>query len=147
MEPRMHTPVAYCREVGVRKYDTSNNDPDAEAPLEPRYGMISAAFNEGLRNPESKKGTVDAYNSGCINPQGCVNIDKSCAGPLSKLSPGVSALYDSMQKTHVSPSFEFSPPEYVMGVKHNSINSVTGWSVRPDGKRTWQAGADCKVPR
>jgi hypothetical protein len=139
----VHVPVQYCREVGVRKYDTSNNDPNAGASLEPRYGMISAAFNEGLRNPESKTGTVDAYNSGCINPQACINIDKSCAGPLSKLSPAMDALYTSMEKSHVSPSFEFSPPEYVMGVKHNSINSVTGWGMLSNGKRTWQDGADC----
>ena len=135
-----HEAATTCSEIRFNTFQTldSRTAPavSAAAP-EPRYGEISRAPNLGLRFSQKTAGP-ESFNSGCVNPQGCVSSQGfGCGGPARREPTYMAKLFDEMNAPLVD-GLEHNPPPYTMGVKNGSINSVTGWQTDPGGRPLWQ---------
>ncbi len=141
---RFHESTTTCEKTGVGTFDTRDGrvwPAIADLGGEPRYGMLSADANAGLRMPQARKLSLDAYNSGCVNPHGCVNTEGfGCPGPVAAMGEELTQLYDELNKPAAPGRFEYSPPSYMMGIKSGTANSVTGWDVGADGQMAWKTG-------
>ena len=106
-------------------------------------GSITAAWNLGLRNPQAKLMSTEMYNSGCVNPQGCVNsLGFKCVDqPVVRGGFALNSIYDTLNKPYMPDASEYKPPAYMMGMKNNTINSVTGWRKSGTGEFEWQQSA------
>jgi hypothetical protein len=110
--------------------------------------MITADTNAGLRMPQARPLTLDAYNSGCVNPHACVasaELGFNCSGPVQQQAPMMKMLYNDLNSPFLSTDFEYTPQQYMMGIKFNTVNSVTGWNRDAAGGYVWQEAAT-KVP-
>ncbi len=152
-ESRLHDTTTRCEDAGFRVTDTVDQrvlPPVSYLSGEPTYGMLSVDVNGGLRLPQSRPLTVEAYNTGCVNPHGCVNNEQDgfgCLGPVKKESPFMRALYTELQMPYAPDSFEMQPPpDYVVGTKATGVNSVTGWRVTPEGRYLWEQESTQAVP-
>jgi hypothetical protein len=124
--------------------------PQGDIMNEVERGSITKSWNAGLRNPQAKKLTVDTYNSGCVNPHGCVpgvsgNLSSEepgfrCTGAAQTTGPALSKAYDFLNAPFLSGEYEFLPPKYMQGVKDFGPNSVTGWAHTASGGLLYQSG-------
>lgn len=143
----MYSAETSCEPISFNTYETLDKQMPATAYStgEPSYGMITADVNAGLRLPQARPMNVETYNSGCVNPYGCVSNPQegvACAGPLKEPSPAILSLYSMLNKPFAPNGFEMkSPPAYVVGVKEKGVNSVSGWQVDAAGTWEWQRDA------
>jgi len=145
---RLHEATTKCEAAGFNIYDV--RDQRAFPPItytagEPEYGVITADPNAGLRLAQSRQLTLEGFNSGCVNPQGCVSNAQdgfACAGPVKEQTPFMRALYNDLNGPVAPGNFEYNPPSYVMGVKLDTVNSVTGWEQGTGGRPRWQAAGN-----
>ena len=143
---RLHEATTECAAAGFNVYQTSDtrgSPPISYTAGEPRYGMLSADTNAGLRLPQSRPLNLDAYNSGCVNPQGCVSNPAdgfTCSGPLQKPSMFLESLYQDLNAPFDPAKLEYNPPAYMMGIKNGTANSVTGWAKTATGLAWMGAG-------
>ena len=142
----MHAATTTCNEAGFKMYSTTDGRRLPGITYlsgEPSYGVVSTDVNSQLRLPQARPMTIESFNSGCVNPHGCVSGDGfTCAGPVKSLAPAVRALYAELNSPFAPGSFELKPPpSYVVGVKASGINSVLGWQQGPDGKPIWHRDA------
>ena len=141
--PEAHAVVTQCKQAGFNKYDTMAQG-SGPAILytagEPEYGVLTNDVNAGLRLPQARPLSLEQFNSGCVNPQGCVSQKGyTCPGERKTLSPFMSALYDELQSPVAPDGFDFeTPPAYVTGVKATTVNSVAGWA-RDGSQLVWQS--------
>jgi hypothetical protein len=140
---KAHAVTTTCDAAGFNRYDTTmtgSGPPIQYTAGEPEYGVITNDVNAGLRLPQSRPLNLEEFNSGCVNPQGCVDQKGYvCPGPVKTLSPFMSALYDELQSPVAPHSFdETVPPAYVTGIKETGVNSVAGWA-RDGSQLLWQA--------
>lgn len=140
---RLHESATSCEQTGVGTFDTRDGliwPAVAYMSGEPRYGMLSADANAGMRMPQSRKLSLDAYNSGCLNPHGCVNTEGfKCTGPVASMGEELTELFTELNKSAAPAGFEYNPPSYMMGIKMDTVNSVTGWAVGADGQMAWKS--------
>lgn len=47
-------------------------------------------------------------------------------------------LYDDLNGPFMAGDFEYAPPSYMMGIKLNTVNSVTGWGMGAGGRPVWE---------
>ena len=144
-QPRLHEAQTACTRVGFNVTDSKDTYKHPaifyDAAM-PQYGMVSADPNAGLRMPQSRKLVLESFNSGCVNPHGCVNNDGyECTGPVKQMSPHMAAVYEELNRPFAPNAFEYDPPAYVMGIKNNSVNSVTGWQTADNGEPKWKRDA------
>ena len=145
--PRAHEATTKCEPFGFNTYETVDQRVLPKITYlsgEPAYGMITADTNAGLRMPQSRQFNIDAYNSGCVNPHSCVNSNElgfGCSGPVQQPAPMMKLLYDDLNAPFLSSDFEYKPTQYMMGIKNNTVNSVTGWNRDPAGTFVWEEGA------
>jgi hypothetical protein len=66
------------------------------------------------------------FNSGCLR---------------SSSGAALGALYDELNAPLAPGRFDTLAPAEVAGIKHGTVNSVTGWLVGADGLRAWQRSA------
>ena len=147
---RLHAMETACEHRGFNTYETVDKrvlPSIISTSGEPNYGTITADVNAGLRFPQSRQMNLENFNSGCINPYGCVsNVEEgfACSGPLKEPSPALSTLYKHLNSPYAPNSFEMkNPPEYVVGIKESSVNSVLGWQRKPNDPTVleWHANA------
>lgn len=149
---RAHEAVTKCEPMGFNTYETLDQRASPAITYlsgEPSYGMITADTNAGLRMPQSRPLNLDAYNSGCVNPHTCVSSTElgfGCSGPVQQQAPMMEMLYNDLNSPFLSSEFEYTPKQYVMGIKNNTVNSVSGWNRgKAEGTYVWQESA-VKVP-
>jgi len=156
-EPALHVPSMTCverlQEVGLNTFEQGSADPwppcgsHCDIFSEVNRGAITKGFNIGLNFQQSKPVNVETYNQGCANPWGCVNNDGfSCEGGISRFGPFMESRLKELNKPYDPTKQEYHPPQYMMGVKNGSVNSVTGWDRTPQGAFVWAANAETKVP-
>lgn len=146
--PALHATVTSCQPISYNVYETLDKrslPTVSQSSGEPHYGTITTDVNAGLRLPQARPMNIETFNSGCVNPHGCVsNIAEgfACPGPLKQPSSAISNLYDVLQAPYAPHNFEMKPPPpYVVGIKETSLNSVVGWRANKDGKQEWQTHA------
>ena len=146
---RLHETTSHCDAAGYRIYNTVDERrfPDVTYKSgEPQYGVLAADVNADLSLPQARPLSIESFNSGCLNPQGCVSnaLDGfACPGPVKRLPAAMSALFAELNSPFAPENFEMQPPpSYVVGVKATGINSVLGWQKGPDGKPLWHHRAD-----
>ena len=158
MEPTRHVPTSTClerrEEVGLNTFEQGSADPwpvcgaHCDVFSEVNRGAITKAFNLGLKFQQSKPLNVETYNQGCLNPWGCVDNDGfACKGGQSRFGPFMEARMKELNKPYDPTQQEYHPPQYMMGIKNGTVNSVTGWA-RKDAQApfAWAASATTKVP-
>ena len=145
---RMYSTETSCEPVSFNKYETTDKrtlPTISYTSGEPSYGTITADVNAGLRFPQARQLSIETYNSGCVNPYGCVSNPQegfACHGAPKEPSPAISKLYSVLNKPYAPRSFELErPPDYVVGIKENGVNSVSGWQLDAAGKWEWQRDA------
>ena len=90
-------------------------------------GMITKAFNQGLRVPQQKAFTYYNYNDGCY--------DAWSTGPAGgSASDAVSAKYDTGIFTRglaplVDRRHDYATSKDTEGIKYGTRNGVSGWSM------------------
>ena len=132
------------------------------------YGQIAWAPQRGLRNPQAPLMTYDAFNSGCLRLDDCVdNSGWTCSekhpSVASQNASNITKIYNALNAPLDPRGLEFRPPVYMMGVKApgapakngsqvfgsqpdpdtTGINSVVGWEklAHPTGsgdRYVWQ---------
>ena len=143
----LHDATTVCQATGFNTYQSGNEQGYPQVYYtsgEPRYGMVVTDFNAGLRLPQSRPLVIDSYNSGCLNPHGCVNNQRdgfTCGGPVKVQTKYMRALYDDLNGPYAPNDFDLEPPAYVMGIKNGGINSVTGWAKNASGQLVWEENA------
>jgi len=131
---RLHVGVSACASTAFNIYETTDLTTSSTilaSAGEPKYGMLTVDSNAGLRQPQARSSHAESYNSGCTNPHGCVSNPKEgflCPGSVRTQSPTMRKLYDELNRPYAANFDMLDPPEYVVGIKENSINSVSGWN-------------------
>ena len=111
-----------------------------------RRGMITPAWQLGLRMSQRRPFSFDSYNSGCLDVHGCV-ADPSgsggyaCQGPEAGAGKELAAAYDFLNAPLAPDGFEYKPPGYMLKHPIDGPNSIQGWSRDATGKTRWQAQA------
>ena len=157
MEPALHDPTSTCverQEVALNTFEQGSADPWPHCGIhcdvfsEVNRGAITKAFNLGLKFNQSKPLNVETYNQGCLNPWGCVDNDGfACNGGLSRFDPFMEARMKELNQPYDPTRQEYHPPQYMMGIKGGTINSVTGWARQSaQAPFAWAAAAATKVP-
>jgi hypothetical protein len=147
----LHDEHSRCSEIGLNTFEESDTVryPQGDVMNTVARGAITKSWNLGLRNPQAKKLTVDMYNSGCVDLHGCVpgvpgDPDVpgfGCAGGVGSMGPAMSKAYNYLNSPLLADSFEFNPPDYMLGVKGSGPNSVDGWKRTPQGSLVWEEKA------
>lgn len=134
-------------QAGLNTFEEGSADPlpacgsDCDIYSQVRRGAITKAFNLGLTFPQSKPLNVDTYNQGCLDPWGCVNNEGfTCRGAASGFSPFMDERLRDLNLPLDPTRLEYHPPRYMMGIKDNSVNSVTGWQKDAAGRARWTQG-------
>lgn len=143
-----------CKQVQDRFNQWETRDdlryPQGDVMNQVARGMISAEWNLGLRNSQKKAFTVDAYNSGCVDPWGCVGSPPGgpdvpgfrCPGKTSTLSPEMQATFAFLNAPMCPDGAEYRPPAYVLKPDAFGPNSVAGWVRQPQtNEYRWQLQA------
>ena len=151
--PARRGPASTCQERAFNTFEEGSSDPwpacgaDCDVFSRLNRGAITKDFNLGLSFPQSKALNVDTYNQGCLNPWGCVdNGDYSCRGQQSGFGAFMGERFTELMKPLDPSQFEYHPPDYVMGVKAGSVNSVSGWARTPQGQWAWELSSQDRVP-
>ena len=141
----MHATETRCEPMGFNMYETVDvrtMPAISYTSGEPRYGAITSDVNAGLRLPQARPLSLETFNSGCVNPHGCVsNFEDGfkCPGPLKTTNAQLSTLFDDLYAPYAPDNFEMmSPPAYVVGIKSTGVNSVLGWQSASKGALEWQ---------
>ena len=144
MIPSLHNVTNSCTETSLNTWEsTSTSLPPSIDVLNSsnlRRGMITSVPNLGLQQRQSKKMSYNHYNSGCLNPQGCVNSGGvTCPGSVRQGSPEINSMYKFLNAPLMADNSEYYPPKYMMGWKAGSVNSVSGWEKNPNSETfVWQ---------
>ena len=119
-----------------------------------RRGMITPAWQLGLRLSQRRPFSLDAFNSGCVDAHACAADAKdsggyTCAGGQSRPSAEFEAAYRFLNTPLASDDFEYKPPDYMLKGNVLGPDSVAGWagSKRIAGP-LWRENApaeDCRV--
>lgn len=105
---------------------------------EPHHGMITMDTNAKLTLPQSRPLTLDSFNSGCINPELCIDApDAMCPGAIRKPSAEMVKRYDELYAPMAPGNFDLAAPAYVEGIKRDTVNSSSGWATQ-DGEPRWK---------
>jgi hypothetical protein len=136
---RLHATETHCKSAGFNTYETLDSrafPPITYTSGEPTYGAVTADVNAGLRLPQSRPFSVDTFNSGCVNPHGCVNNAEGgfrCPGPVQTQTPTMRALFDELYAPFAPPGLEMSPPPRLRGGRESRRNQFRrGVAARPE---------------
>jgi|LauGreDrversion2_5_1035112.scaffolds.fasta_scaffold00665_9 hypothetical protein len=155
--PTLHDASTVCAEriaeVGLNTFEEGSADPwpgcgsKCDVFSQVNRGAITKGFNVGLTHQQSKALNVDVYNQGCSNPWGCVsNGEFSCRAPESRFGPYMDSHFKELNKAYDPSGTQYHPPQYMMGIKNEGINSVTGWKKATRGDFLWKERSENKVP-
>lgn len=139
-----------CKEIGLNTFEDRDTMrfPQGDVMNVVARGAITKAWNLGLRNPQAKKLSVDVYNGGCLDVHGCVPgvpgtlapdvPGFECRGGVKSMGPEMNKAYDFLNAPLLADGFEYTPPDYMMGIKDSGPNSVEGWNRTPQGSLVWE---------
>lgn len=142
-----------CSEIGLNTFESRDTvrHPQVDVMNMVARGAITKAWNLGLRNPQARRLTEDMYNGGCLDLHGCVpDADDdgfSCTGRVGSMGSAMSKAYDYLNQPMLPGNFEYQPPSYMMGIKNDGPNSVTGWQRLPNGSLAWEENARRENPQ